>query len=96
MGKDMEANSAKTHFTKAMVELATGTGSIQERLSSAWLVLMALTKDDLPLAFQEAFGLIEAEMLSSPEDPETLSDTAASESAERILLLAVELWRSPD
>jgi hypothetical protein len=96
MGNDMQANAAKTHFTKTMVELATGTGSIQERLSSAWLVLMALTKEDLPAALQEAFGLIEAEMLSSSEGPENLSEKAASASAERVLRLAVELWQSPD
>jgi hypothetical protein len=57
---------------------------------------MALTKDDLPPTLQEAFGLIEAEMLSSAEGPENLSEKAASESAERILRLAVELWQSPD
>jgi hypothetical protein len=82
-------------FAKALAELATGTGTIQERLSSAWLELMALTKNDLPPQLKEAFGLIEAEMLSAPEDAESLSPDAASESAARVLRLAMELWQSP-
>jgi hypothetical protein len=90
----METNAAETQFTRALYELSTGTESIQERLGAAWLALMALTKDDLPPDLREAFGAIEAEMLSAPEDPATLSDEAASESAERILRLAVRVWQS--
>ncbi len=89
----MEYNTAETQLAKALYELAVETGSIQERLSAAWLVLMALTKEDLPPELREAFGVIEAEMLSAPEEAETLSDQAASESAERILRLAMQVWQ---
>jgi hypothetical protein len=90
----MEPNSAEAQITRALYELTVGTDSIQERLGAAWLVLMALTKEDIPPSLREAFGTIETEMLSAPEDPETLSEQAASESAERILRFAVQLWQA--
>jgi hypothetical protein len=90
----MESNTAETQITKALYELAVGTGSIQERLSAAWLALMPLTKEDVPSELREAFGVIEAEMLSAPEEPQTVSEQAAAESAEHILRLAVQIWQS--
>ena len=90
----MSADPVRARFTRAVVELATGVDSIQERLSAAWVELMPLKKEDLPEALRQIFEPIEAEMLAAPEDPATLGDDAAAASAERILRLAVQLWQS--
>ena len=42
---------------------------------------------------QDAFGIIESEMLSAPDDPHALGEEAAGAAAERILQLAVAVWR---
>jgi hypothetical protein len=91
----MEA-AANIQFAKALSELATGAESLQERLSAAWLELMVLTKNDVPACLRDAFGIVETEFLTAAEGAENLTDAAASDSASRILRLAIELWQSPD
>jgi hypothetical protein len=89
-----ELSAAQTRFLRAVHVLAMSTDALPERVSAAWLELMALRRDDLPPTLQEAFGVIEAEMLTAPDDPLTLGDEAASTAAERILRLAVAVWSS--
>ncbi len=50
--------------------------------------------EHLPEPLRPAFGTVEAEMLSSPDDPAALTDEGARAAAERIFRLAVELWGS--
>jgi hypothetical protein len=83
-----------TRFARALYELATGTESLQERLTAAWVELMPLKQDDLPEALRERFEVIEAEMLAAPDDLSALGDEAAGASAERILRLAMRLWEA--
>jgi hypothetical protein len=89
-----EQPAARTHFLRAVQVLAVSTASLQERLSAAWVELLALRRDDLPPALQEAFAVVEAEMLAAPDDPATLDDETAIAAAERILRLAVAVWGS--
>jgi hypothetical protein len=89
----MAADQARVRFARALYALAVGSGSLQERVSAAWTELLPLRRDDLPEALRDAYGLVEAEMLAAPDDPATLSDDLATAAAERIVRLAVELWR---
>ena len=90
----MAVDAAHARFVRALYELTVSTGSLQERVSAAWLELLPLRREDLPAALQEAYATVEAEMLSAPDDPAALEDDAATAAAERILRLAVELWRA--
>ena len=85
---------ARARFLRAVYVLAVGTESLQERVGSAWLELMALTQGDLPPHLHEAFAVVEAEVLAAPEDPTTLAEDVAAAAAERILQVAVALWGS--
>ena len=88
----MAAETARARFVRAMYELGVSSGSLQERVSAAWLELLPLRRDDLPAALQAAFAIIEAEMLAAPDDPAALSEEQATAAADRIFRLAVELW----
>ncbi len=85
----------RARLLRAVYLLAAGTESLQERLSTAWLELMPLRRDDLPVSFHEAFGVIEAEMLGAPDEPEALSDEAAIAAVERIFGLMVAVTVRP-
>ncbi len=87
-----ELTAAQSRFLRAVHVLAVSTDALPERVSAAWLELMALRRDDLPPALQDAFGIVESEMLSAPDDPHALGDEAAGAAAERILQLAVAVW----
>ncbi len=87
----MAASRAHAQFLRAVYLLATETGSIQERVGTAWVELLALRREDVPPPLQEAFGAIEAEMLSAPEDPTTLSEQLAAAAADRMVRLAFRL-----
>ena len=89
-----EAGVARARFLRAVYALAVGTDSLQERVGTAWLELMALKQGDLPAHLHEAFAVVEAELLAAPEDPATLAEEEAVAAAERILRLAIELWGS--
>ena len=88
----MAATPARARFVRAVYQLAISTEALQERVGAAWVELMPLRREDLPAAWQEAFAVIEAEMLAAPDDPLTLSDEAAAVAAERIFQLAFALW----
>jgi hypothetical protein len=90
----MAEETASARFVRAVYQLATGTGSLQERLAAAWLELMPLKREDLPERLQEAFTIVEADMLHGPEDVSSLSDDDAFEAAERLFRFAIELWGS--
>ncbi len=79
-------------FLRAVQVLAVSADSLPERVSGAWLELMALRRDDLPEPLREAFAVVEAEMLAAPDDPTTLGEEVAGAAAERILRLAVAVW----
>lgn len=83
---------ARARLVRAMYQLAVGTGSLQERVAAAWVELLPLQRGDFPAALAEAFGGIEAEMLTAPDDPAAISDEAAIAAADRIFRLAVALW----
>ena len=90
----MADETARVRFVRAMYELAVSSSSLQERVSAAWLELLPLRREDLPEPLRPAFGTVEAEMLSSPDDPAALTEEGARAAAERIFRLAVELWGS--
>jgi hypothetical protein len=85
---------ARARFLRAVYVLAVGTESLQERVSAAWLELMAVKQSDLPDHLHRAFAEVEAEVLAAPEDPATLAEDDAIAAAERILHLAMQLWGS--
>ena len=72
--------------------MATGAKSIQQRVSAAWLALLARRRKDLPEVLREAFAVIEAERLVAPEDATTLSDREASAAADHLVQLVLRLW----
>jgi hypothetical protein len=78
-------------FVQAVYLLATSSGRIQERVSAAWLELMPLRRDDIPPELSDLFNTIEDDMLNAPEDPDTISDTSASQAAERVLVMEFHL-----
>jgi hypothetical protein len=86
-----EAPMARVHFLRAVHQLTVSTDSLQERLSAAWVELLAVRRDDLPPALREPFAVVAAEVLAAPDDPATLDDETALVSAERLLRLALEL-----
>jgi hypothetical protein len=88
----MAVDEVRARFVRAMYELAVGTGSLQERLSAAWLELLPLRQEDLPPALQEAYVAIEAEVLAAPDDPAVVSEERAVAGAERLFRMAVEVW----
>jgi hypothetical protein len=88
----MTEEPASARFVRAVYELAIGTATLQERLGAAWLELMPLKRQDLPERLQGAFAVVEAEMLSGPEDVSRLDDGDALAAAEHIFRLAMELW----
>ena len=65
---------------------------VQERVSAAWLELLPSQREQFPSRLQEAFGVLEAELLAAPDDPAELTDAAAVAAAARILRLALDLW----
>jgi hypothetical protein len=88
----VEPPAARVRLIRAVNLLATSPDSLQERVSMAWLELMPLRQDDFPDVLHDAFGVIEAEMLAAPDDPSVMSDEVATRAAERIVLLALEMW----
>ena len=90
----MAADPARARFLRAVYQLVVGTGAVQERVSTAWLELMPLQRDDLPEQHREAFAVIEAEMLAAPDDRLTLAEETSVAAATRIFQLAVRLWGS--
>jgi hypothetical protein len=85
---------ARARFLRAVYVLAVGTESLQERVSAAWLELMAVKQSDLPADLHADFAEVEAEVLAAPEDPASLAEEDAVAAAERILRLAMRLWGS--
>lgn len=92
----MAENQVAARLAKAVEMLATGTDSIQERVSAAWLELMPLTRHDFPEALQQYFGVVESEILAAPDDPATVGTDDAAASADRIFRLALLVWTSPE
>jgi hypothetical protein len=85
------ADEARARFVRALYELVVSTGSLQERVSAAWLELLPLRQDDLPPPLQAAYAAIEADVLAAPEDPAALSEEQAVAATERLVRLVVEL-----
>ena len=93
--EQLEPTPAQLRFVRAVEVLALGTASLQERLSAAWLELMPLRQQNLPAPLDASFGVIAAEMLAAPDEPELLSEEAAAAAAERILGLMVAIVARP-
>ena len=88
----MNRDQLVDHFVRAVDALATGSGSIQDRLSAAWLELMAVTRHDLPEDLQEYFAVVESEILGSPDDSSSIGEEAATAGAQRLYRLALLVW----
>ena len=87
----MAMSEAQQRFAQAVYLLATGQERIQERLAAAWVEVMPLRRDDIPVALREAFAAIQEQMLNAPDDPEALSDEVAVTAAERLVLMELQL-----
>ena len=90
----MATDQVRVRMARALYLLVASTESVQERVSTAWLELLPLQREQFPDRLQEAFGALEAEMLAAPDDPAELTDEAAVAAAARILRLALDLWES--
>ena len=88
----MESRELAEHFVRAVDALATGRGTIQERLSAAWIELMPVARHDLPAELQEYFAVVESENLGSPDDPNAIDEETAVSAAKRVYQLALMVW----
>lgn len=97
-----DGSRAMEKFSRAVHEMATGDGSIQQRLADAgYHIFAAFVEEDLPEELQENYRVMLAELTkvantdigSIRATASTLSDEDAKMWASRIVSMTEDIWR---